>query len=522
MPVIPRASPMILLVTAMGDGYTKLGPGTSFTPGQDAIEIDGATPLAIAPQIMYAVARGMAGVRVYGYDSPAWKNQRATSPVGSGGMQQGTDPFGLGQDRWAAMSAAFNLIQRLEADLLQPQTNAIDLGPDIVTGAKQGSASNVLIAINFAESARTETVNLQPYLYANASSVERYRIIEADVFADTIAASATVQETFQPGETVVWVFRPSATVVTVKTVAAPAISPSGGTFTSSAVVTISSSVSGATIRYTLDGSDPTLNSTAYSSALTITSSMTVKAAAFSGTASGPVASAVFTIVAPGSVSSPVAYWKLDEGSGNTAVNTSNPGVSNLAVNAGWMTGSACHTGACLSFNGTDNYASTTLDLSATRAITVSFWMNWTAYADNDSLALEFGSGPYGFNSSTTGFMIDPNSSRNGAHQFEVALLGDAGYNQLLFPRPSAGVWHHYAFVLDKSVAAGNQITPYVDGTRVAYTKVTNAPNTNTFGNNNLFFMSRLGTMLFGSGMMDEVSIFNRALSAAEVQALAAQ
>jgi hypothetical protein len=296
------------------------------------------------------------------------------------------------------------------------------------------------------------------------------------------------------------------------------VNPAGGSFAAPVSVTIAGATSGATIYYTLDGTNPTVNSPVYTGALTISFPVTLKASAFSGTVAGPVASAVFNVA---NDPTQAAYWKFDEGAGNTVASSSG-NAANVLVNARWATGSACHTGSCLSFNGTSNYASTSLDLSATRTITVSFWMNWTAYADNDHLALEFSSGPYGMNSSTSGFMIDPNSSLTGASQFEVALIGDAGYNQLIFPRPSAGVWHHYAFVLDKSAPADNQITPYVDGTRVAYDKVTNAPNTNNFGNNNLFFMSRLGTSLFGSGMMDEVRIFSRALSPAEVQALAAQ
>ena len=64
-------------------------------------------------------------------------------------------------------------------------------------------------------------------------------------------------------------------------------------------LTISSSVSGATIRYTLDGSDPTSSSTAYSSALQISSTCTVKARAFkSGYLESEVAEITFNKLSP--------------------------------------------------------------------------------------------------------------------------------------------------------------------------------------------------------------------------------
>ena len=64
-------------------------------------------------------------------------------------------------------------------------------------------------------------------------------------------------------------------------------------------LTISSSVSGATIRYTLDGTDPTSSSTAYSSALQISSTCTIKARVFkSGYLESDVAEITFNKLSP--------------------------------------------------------------------------------------------------------------------------------------------------------------------------------------------------------------------------------
>ncbi len=78
------------------------------------------------------------------------------------------------------------------------------------------------------------------------------------------------------------------------TVNTPTISPNGGTFTNSVSVTIGSATSGASVRYTIDGSTPTVASTLYTSGFVLTNTATVKAVAFSSGTNSTVASASFT------------------------------------------------------------------------------------------------------------------------------------------------------------------------------------------------------------------------------------
>lgn len=61
--------------------------------------------------------------------------------------------------------------------------------------------------------------------------------------------------------------------------ATPAASPSGGTYTEPQSVTLASATTGASIYYTLDGSDPTISSTLYSSPISISTNTTLKAIA---------------------------------------------------------------------------------------------------------------------------------------------------------------------------------------------------------------------------------------------------
>nr|WP_189259620.1 chitobiase/beta-hexosaminidase C-terminal domain-containing protein [Lentzea flava] len=79
-------------------------------------------------------------------------------------------------------------------------------------------------------------------------------------------------------------------------VATPTFSPPGGSYTSGQTVTITTATSGATIRYTVDGSTPTSSSPVYSGPISVPSSRTINAIGIkSGLTNSTVASATYTI-----------------------------------------------------------------------------------------------------------------------------------------------------------------------------------------------------------------------------------
>ena len=91
-----------------------------------------------------------------------------------------------------------------------------------------------------------------------------------------------------------------------QTVATPTFSPAGGTYTTTQNVTIACSTAGSTIRYTLNGSEPTSSSTVYTGAIAIASTTTVKAKAFaSGMTDSQTASATYTINKADTTANPV-------------------------------------------------------------------------------------------------------------------------------------------------------------------------------------------------------------------------
>ena len=229
--------------------------------------------------------------------------------------------------------------------------------------------------------------------------------------------------------------------------------------------------------------------------------------ATSGTITGSTTLAVSALL-----SGPVGHWTFDDGAGITAVDSSGNGHTATLVNGiSWVTGQIA---GAISANGVNQYvAIPTIDLSTTSAVTVTFWVNRT-YSTTGGHALVENSTD--FNNSTTGFGLFPDdASCNG---IMAGVNGNVGYSINCYQQPSSSVWHHFAVVYDKTQSGNRQTALYVDGvfqppTQNEYT----ASNTNSFGNNPTYLFSQGGTQEFDAGEMDDLQIYNRALSAAEIQ-----
>ena len=100
-------------------------------------------------------------------------------------------------------------------------------------------------------------------------------------------------------------------------------------------------------------------------------------------------------------------------------------------------------------------------------------------------------------------------------KFGVGIGRGESRNNVYFARPSAGAWHHYAFVFDTTAPAAQQIIPYVDGKPISYEKLNTGIGAGKFANSTLYFMSRAASALFGKGSLDEVAIYSRALTGTE-------
>ncbi len=223
--------------------------------------------------------------------------------------------------------------------------------------------------------------------------------------------------------------------------------------------------------------------------------------------------AVTVIARPAQAQTPVGYWKFDDGSGTRAVDSSGYGHTAALVNgAGWVTGEA---GNAVSANaGHRQYVSIpAIDLSDTQAVTVAFWTNRNYTTDGGSVVLE---SSQNYEDSTTGFALLPDDET--CHGIRAALRGNEGTTANCYTQPSSGVWHHLAVVYDKTQTGGNQVDLYIDGVlQTPNWNLSSATNTNNFGNDPIYLFSRGGKSQFSSATVNDLRIYNSALTAEQVQ-----
>ncbi len=218
---------------------------------------------------------------------------------------------------------------------------------------------------------------------------------------------------------------------------------------------------------------------------------------YSNTASASTPTAVTNSVSSTGL---VAAYGFDEGSGTTVTDASGNGNNGTISNATWST--AGKYGDALQFNGTDALVTIpdAASLHLSTAMTLEAWVNpsqvggtWrdAIYKGDDNYFLE-ASSPNG--SAPAAGMIAGGSS---AHAYDTSAL-------------AANAWSYIAETYD-----GSTLQLYVNGTQVASTAHPGAIATSTSP------LQIGGDSLYGqyfAGLIDNVRIYNTALSAAQIQA----
>lgn len=214
---------------------------------------------------------------------------------------------------------------------------------------------------------------------------------------------------------------------------------------------------------------------------------------------------LFSVNAPAQTG-PVAAYGLNETSGTTAADASGSGLAGTLKGASW-TAAGRHAGA-LSFNGSTSYVDlgNPSALQLTGSMTVSAWVYPTAHpGDDGQIVAKSDGGGWQFKTSPD----------TGVRTFGFGVTGPSGfvqrYSQSVY---SLYTWYHVTGVFN---ASARTLDIYINGVLNNGVLNGSVPSAQANSSVNVNIGRRTGGYLF-AGTIDEVRIYNRALTAAQIQA----
>jgi hypothetical protein len=206
----------------------------------------------------------------------------------------------------------------------------------------------------------------------------------------------------------------------------------------------------------------------------------------------------------------VAHWVLDDGAGSTAADSSGNGFAADLFGATW--GSDGQRSSFLTFSGNvGSYANTNVPLpihTLTSDFSFALWAN-RAVGDTEPNAVVFGNR---FASATNVDASPRQFVKLTNTQFEWHMNAN-GNDNVDIPDLVGGEWHHHAVV-----KTGAQIDYYLDGALTATDTLTQAMSVAQplyFGGDG----GADGGGEFFNGSLDDIRVYDHALSAAEVAAI---
>jgi hypothetical protein len=198
----------------------------------------------------------------------------------------------------------------------------------------------------------------------------------------------------------------------------------------------------------------------------------------------------------------VGWWRFDEGAGNIVSDSSGHGNDGTVYGATWVDGKH---GKALSFDGVEDHVKVNnhATLQITGDLTIAFWVNTTSLSAAMVPVDKHWAGEYFAKILATGALRFAHGAPGNAEELTVLPAGSI----------TAGSWIHIAVVRNTSTT---QLTAYkngVAGSPVSYTKTPTASTQDVY-----IGMEDAAYNPF-YGAIDEVRIYNRALSQDEIQTL---
>jgi len=214
----------------------------------------------------------------------------------------------------------------------------------------------------------------------------------------------------------------------------------------------------------------------------------------------------------------VSHWKLDETSGTIATDSAGTNNGTLTNGPTWVTGKLNN---ALSFDGTNDYvnAGNPASLTDINVKTISAWIKLNSYGETS----------YGRvvdkendNSDGWNFFV---ANATAANLGSIAYIhhGAGGYGVWSSPTNSitVGNWYHAVMVYDRTSYLNDPVF-YINGALVATTE-NQSPPAGAMDNDNLRSVfignSNAAAERTFNGSIDDVRVYNRALSAGEIKML---
>ena len=203
----------------------------------------------------------------------------------------------------------------------------------------------------------------------------------------------------------------------------------------------------------------------------------------------------------------VAAYSFNEGSGSKVTDLSGNNITGTVFGATWTT--AGKYGNALSFNGSNSYVDlgNPAVLNLTSSMTVSAWINSTGNPPDDGQIISKSDNYSGWQLKTSQDM--------GSRTFGTAVTNTSGsrVQQYSSTTPALNTWYFVAGVYD---ASARTMKVYVNGVLANGTLRGTVPSSQLSSTFNANIGRRSGGFYF-KGIIDEVRVYNRALSQAEIQ-----
>lgn len=218
----------------------------------------------------------------------------------------------------------------------------------------------------------------------------------------------------------------------------------------------------------------------------------------------------------------LGYWNFDETIRGTA-----PGAKDFTDLSGGGHHGTASPGLSIGSYGVKNSAvsssgngsiSIPVDLSAVKTVTLSLWVNSRISSPNAQNVLfeytpDSGAG--------NGFLASLDDSFGSpVHAFLLWSHSPSGFFAQSTTNLNPG-WHNVVSIFDRSNASQNSITLYLDGTKVSTTSY-GALNNNSagpFANSTLYLLCRAGSTSCLKADLDELVMWDRAVTPEEIQSL---